>query len=343
MTSTRRTFLATLAATLAAPALSRAQGAGVVSLYSSRHYDTDEALYTNFTRATGLRIQRIEAAPDALIERMRAEGANSPADVFLSVDAGRIERARELGLLTPISNAAINAAVPQNLRDPDGHWFGFSTRARVIMFDRSKIQPSQLSTYEDLADPKWRGQVLTRSSTNIYSQSLTGSVLAALGPERTEQWCRGLVANFARAPRGGDTDQFRAAFAGEGALAISNTYYLGNLIRRNATADQALIERIGVFFPNQGDRGTHVNISGGGLCASAKNREGAIRFLEYLVSPEAQRYLAEGNDEYPVISGVAPPSSIARFGTFRADALNARVFARNNAEALRIMDRAGWK
>lgn len=338
----RRRFLAAAGAIVAAPAIARAQ-AGALNLYSSRHYDTDETLYTDFTRATGLRVNRIEAAPDALIERMRAEGTNSPADVFISVDAGRIERARELGLLAPVNSETLAASVPANLRDPDGHWFGVSTRARVIMYHKDRVNPAQLSTYEDLVDPKWRGKVLTRSSTNIYSQSMTGAILAANGEAATEAWARGLVANFARPPRGGDTDQIRAAFAGEGDLAISNTYYLGNIIRKAAPQDAALIEKIGVFFPNQGNRGAHVNISGVGLCAASRNREAAIRFMEYLVSPSAQRFLAEGNDEYPVVAGVAPPPTIARFGTFKADSLNARVFARNNAQALQIMDRAGWK
>lgn len=339
----RRHFLAATGAVLAAPAITRAQGARTLNLYSSRHYDTDEKLYTDFTAATGIRINRVEAAPDALIERMRAEGANSPADVFISVDAGRIERARELGLLVPVNSEVLINRIPANLRDPDGHWFGVSTRARVIMFHKDRVNPSQLSTYEDLADPKWRGKLLTRSSTNIYSQSLTGSILAANGEAATETWCRRLVANFARQPRGGDTDQIRAAFAGEGDLAISNTYYLGNIIRKSAAQDAVLIDKIGVFFPNQGNRGTHVNISGVGLCATAKNREAGIRFMEYLISPAAQRFLAEGNDEYPVVDEVAPPSTIARFGTFKADTINARVFARNNAQALQIMDRAGWK
>jgi len=341
----RRSLLAggaALAGLLAAPSIARSQGA-VVNLYSSRHYDTDEALYTNFTAATGIRVNRIEAEPDALIQRMQAEGANSPADVFLSVDAGRIERARDLGLLQPLASAVIKAAVPAHLRDPDEHWFGFSTRARVLMYDRTRVRPEQLSTYEDLADPKWRGQVVVRSSSNIYNQSMTGAVLAAHGPERTEAWCRGLVANFARPPRGGDRDQFLAVAAGEGSVAIANTYYLGNVIRANQPQHRAVIERIGVFFPNQADRGTHVNISGGGLCRTTRNREGAVRFLEYLISPSAQRYLAEGNDEYPVVEGVPLPTTIARFGGFRADQLNARVYARNNAEALRIMDRAGWR
>lgn len=345
MTINRRHFLAGsagLGALIASPAIVRAQSR-VLNLYSSRHYDTDEALYENFTKLTGIRVNRVEAQPDPLIERMRSEGANSPADVFVSVDAGRIERARELGLLQPLRSERLASLVPENLRDPDGHWFGFSTRARVIMYDKTKVKPGDIASYEDLANPKWKGQVLTRSSTNIYSQSLAGAMLAANGADKTEAWARGMVANLARSPRGGDTDQIRACAAGEGSLALSNTYYLGNIIKANKPEDAALIERIGVIFPNQGDRGTHVNISGGGIAAHAKNREAAIAYLEYLATPEAQTYFANGNSEYPVVAGVAAPESIARFGAFKVDSLNARVFARNNAEALRLMDRAGWK
>ncbi len=344
--TSRRQFLAAsagLTAALSAPAIVRAQAAQVLNLYSSRHYDTDEALYTNFTAATGIRVNRIEAGPDALIERMRAEGANSPADVFVSVDAGRIERARELGLLAPVNSEVLASRVPASLRDPNGYWFGFSSRARVIMYNKDKVSPAELSTYEDLAHPKWKGRLLTRSSTAIYNQSLTGSILAANGEAATEAWARGIVANMARPPRGGDTDQFRACAAGEGDLAIANTYYLGNAIRKPQPADAAVLEKIAVFFPNQAGRGTHINISGGGLCTSSKNPQAAVRFLEYLVSEPAQRFLADGNDEYPVVAGVAPPATIARFGSFKADQLNAGVFARNNAQALQIMDRVGWK
>jgi iron(III) transport system substrate-binding protein len=336
------TLSAGAGAILAAPALLRA-AESEVNLYSSRHYDTDEALYSNFTKATGVKVNRVDAQPDALIERLKAEGANSPADIFISVDAGRIDRAREFGLLQPLSSAAIAAAVPAPYRDPDGHWFGFSARARVIMYNKDRIKSGDITRYEDLADPRWKGQVLTRSSTNIYSQSLTGSLIAALGPEKTEAWCKGLVANLARPPKGGDTDQIRACAAGEGAIALANTYYLGSILRKAAAKDADVVAKIGVVFPNQADRGTHVNIAGGGLTAHAKNKANAIRFLEYLVTPEAQRYFAEGNDEYPIVAGVAPPKSIAGLGTFKADQLNARIFAQNNAEALRIMDRAGWK
>ncbi len=330
------------ASMVAMPYVARAQEK-IVNLYSSRHYNTDEALYSEFTKLTGITVKRVDAEPDPLIERMRAEGANSPADVFLSVDAGRIEAARGLGLLQPVKSSVIDGAVPANLRDPDGLWFGFSTRARVIMFNKDKVKPSDIARYEDLADPKWKGRVLTRSSTNIYSQSLAGSVLAANGAEKTEAWAKGLVANLARAPKGGDTDQIKALAAGEGDVALANTYYLGKIIRQNKPEDAALIAKVGVVFPNQSDRGTHVNISGGGLTASAKNKDHAIKFLEYLVSPSAQSYFAAGNDEYPVVAGVALPASVAGLGTFKADQINATVFARNNAEGLKIMDRAGWK
>lgn len=330
------------AGAIAMPAVLRAKEK-VVNLYSSRHYDTDEALYSEFTKATGIRVNRVDGKPNALIQRLKAEGANTPCDVFITVDAGRIESARSQGLLQPVKSDVIDKAVPANLRDPDGNWFGFSTRARVIMYHKDRVNPEDISRYEELADTNWKDKVLTRSSTNIYSQSLTGSILAANGIEKTESWCRGLVANLARPPKGGDTDQIRAVAAGEGDLAISNTYYLGRIIRRNKPEDETIIDKIGVIFPNQSDRGTHVNISGGGLVGHAKNKDNAIRFLEYLVSETAQTYFAAGNDEYPVVTGVDIPPSIAGFGDFKVDQLNARVFARNNIEALKIMDRAGWK
>ena len=341
----RRSFLAGttgFVAAMAAPSVVRAQEK-VVNLYSSRHYDTDERLYTDFTQATGIKVNRVEAQPDALLERMKAEGANSPADVFISVDAGRIERAREMGLLQPLNSSVIKTAVPANLRDPEDHWFGFSSRARVIMYNKDKVKVGDISTYEDLADPKWKGKILNRSSTHIYNQSLTGSILAALGEAKTEAWCKGLVANFAHPPKGGDRDQIRGCAAGEADIAISNTYYLGNIIKKPDAKDADVLTIIGIIFPNQGDRGTHANISGGGLAASAKNKENGIKFLEYLLTPAAQSYFAEGNDEYPVVAGVPLPKTLAAFGTFKQDQLNARVYARNNAEALKIMDRSGWK
>ncbi|MFH7242688.1 MAG: Fe(3+) ABC transporter substrate-binding protein [Spirulina sp.] len=315
----------------------------VVNLYSSRHYDTDEQLYERFREATGIRINVVEAEADQLIERIKSEGQNSPADLLMTVDAGRLWRAEQEGIFQPVTSSVLTGAIPSNLRHPGGLWFGLTQRARVIMYRKDRVNPSELSTYEALVDPKWRGRILTRSSTNIYSQSLVGSMIAAHGATDTETWARGLVANFARDPQGGDTDQIKAVAAGLGDLAISNTYYLARLLKSDNAEDRAVAEAIGVFFPNQNDRGTHVNISGAGLVSTAPNAASAIEFLEYLVSPEAQRIFAEGNNEYPVVEGVAIDSVVASFGEFIADPLNAAVFGRNNPEALRITDRAGWK
>jgi iron(III) transport system substrate-binding protein len=315
----------------------------VLNLYSSRHYSTDQMLYDDFSRQTGIRINRIEADADPLIERMRAEGANSPADLFISVDAGRIERARAAGLLQPVASRVLDAAVPAHLRDPQGHWFGFSKRARIAVVAKGRAAPEEAASYEALASPRLKGRLVIRSSTNVYNQSLTGAMLAAHGEEKTEAWCRGLVANFARPPRGGDSDQIKAVAAGEADIGVCNTYYLANLIRSRSEADRAVAAKVVAVFPNQQDRGTHINISGGGVTASARNREAAIRFLEYLVSPEAQAYFADGNSEYPVVEGVKPSSVLADLGAFREDPLNAQVYAANNARALQIMDRAGWK
>lgn len=320
-----------------------AQAAGEVNLYSSRHYNTDERLYANFTKATGIKINRIEADADPLIQRMKAEGDKSPADVFISVDAGRIEAARQQGLLQPIRSDVLEKAIPAHLRDPEGYWFGFSKRARVIVYSKDRVKRDQLSTYESLADPKWKGKIAIRSSTYIYNQSLTGSILAALGPEKTEAWARGFVANFARQPKGGDRDQISAVASGEADIGITNTYYVAHMLTSKNPAEREAAEKIVVFFPNQDDRGTHVNISGGGVAKSAPNKANAIRFLEYLASPEAQSYFAEGNYEYPVVADAQVSPILAAWGKFKEDRLNAQVFARNNAEALKIMDRAGWK
>ena len=341
-TTTRRAVLGGAALAVLSPALLRAQ-ARQLNLYSSRHYDTDEALYTDFTKTTGITVNRVEAQPDPLIERMRSEGVNSPADVLITVDAGRIERAREAGLLQPFASEALASRIPASYRDPEGHWFGFSTRARVFLVSRERVADGAIRTYEDLADPKWKGKVLIRSSTNVYNQSLTGSILAAHGAEKTEAWARGVVANFARPPRGGDTDQIKAVASGEGDIGIANTYYFGALARSTKPEDKAIVEKVRIVFPNQGDRGTHVNISAAGIARHAKNIEAARAFLEYLSTPSAQRYFAYGNSEYPAVSGVEWPAILTSWGQFKADALNAGVFARNNAEALKIMDRAGWK
>jgi iron(III) transport system substrate-binding protein len=315
----------------------------VVNLYSARHYDTDEALYEGFQEATGIRVNVVEADADQLIERIKSEGNNSPADLLMTVDAGRLWRAEQEGLFEPISSSALDQAIPEYLRNPEGLWFGLTKRARVIMYNRDRVNPADLSTYEALTDDRWRGQVLTRTSTHVYNQSLVGSIIAAHGAEETEEWVRGLVANFARPPEGNDTAQIRAVAAGLGDLAISNTYYIARLIKSESPEDQEVASKIGVFFPNQADRGTHINISGAGVLSSAPNKAAAVQFLEYLVSPEAQRIFAEANNEYPVVEGVAVDSVVAGFGEFKEDSLNAAIIGRNNPLALQITDRAGWK
>ncbi len=346
MTITRRVFLAsgTATAVVALNSFSSKAQSRVVNLYSARHYDTDNALYESFTRNTGIRVNLVEADADQLIERIRREGRNSPADVLITVDAGRLHRAKEAGILQRISSSTLNNAVPASLQDPDGQWYGLSKRARVIMYNKDRVNPSELSTYEDLANPKWRGRLISRSSSHVYNQSLTGSILAAVGEDRTLEWVRGLVANFARNPEGNDTAQIMAVAAGRADLTFVNTYYLPRLIRSNKQEDRQAAAKIGVFFPNQGDRGTHVNISGGGVVATSPNREGAIQFLEHLVSPQSQRIFAESNNEYPVVAGVEMSPVLRSFGdNFKSDQLNAGIYAANNAQALRIMDRGGWR
>jgi iron(III) transport system substrate-binding protein len=336
---TRLAFLV-LAGALAVPASAEQ----VVNLYSARHYDTDEALYTNFTKATGIEINRIEAGDDALLERIRTEGANSPADVLLIVDAARLARAEQLGLFAPLRSKALEQRIPSEFRDPDGMWFGFSSRARIIVYDKASVKPEEVSTYESLADPKNKGRICTRPGSHPYMLSLVSAMIAHHGEEKTEQWARGVVSNFARPPRGGDTDQIRAVAAGECGVALTNSYYLVRLMRSTKPEDRAVAERVGMVWPDQNSYGTHMNISGGGLMRNAPNRENAVRFLEYLASEPAQIYFATGNNEWPVVkSAAARNPELAALGTFKADPLNAAQLGKNLAAAQRIVDRVGWK
>lgn len=334
---------AAAASLLAALGAAAAANAAEVNVYSARHYDTDKALYENFTAATGIKINLIEGKEDELIERIRNEGVNSPADIFVTVDAGRLWRAQEAGILQPVKTDVLTKAVPEHLREPSGLWYGLSKRARVFVYNTATVKPADLSSYEALTGPEWKGRILIRSSTNVYNQSLTGSILAAHGEKGAEEWAKGMVANFARKPQGGDTDQIKGVAAGEGDIAISNTYYFGRLAASKKPEDQAIVAKLGVFFPNQNDRGTHINISGAGVAKNAPNKDNGVKFLEYLVSPAAQKLFAEGNFEYPVVEGAAIHPIVAAWGTFKEDKLNAAVFGKNNAEALKIMDRAGWK
>jgi iron(III) transport system substrate-binding protein len=314
----------------------------VVNVYSSRHYDSDKELFRRFTQATGIRVNVLEGPDDQLIERLRSEGNNSPADVLFTVDAGRLWRAQEAGLFQPVNSPVLTRSIPSALREPGNHWFGFTRRARVIMYHKERVKPNEISTYEELADPKWRGQLLIRSSRNVYNQSLVGALIRHIGPARTEKWAQGVAQNLARPPQGGDTDQIRAVAAGAGSLAVSNTYYLARLLKSAKPEDREAAQKMGIIFPNQNSWGTHVNISGAGMVKTAPNRANAQRFLEFLASREAQEALAKGNNEYPVVAGVPLDPVVASFGTFKADPLNASVFGRNNALALKITDRAGW-
>ena len=316
---------------------------GEVNVYSSRHYDTDLALYENFTEQTGITVNLIEGSGDELIERLAAEGANSPADVLITVDAGRLWRADQAGLFQPVDSAVLTERVPDHLRHPDGHWFGLSKRARVIYYNVDDGAPEGLGTYEDLADPAYAGMVCIRSSSNIYNQSILAAMIAAHGEEDAEAWAAGVVNNFARPPEGNDTAQIRAVAAGECPLGVANTYYLGRLLASDNPDDVAVGEQVGVIFPNQGDRGTHVNVSGAGVLVHAPNPEGAVQFLEYLTSESAQTLFAEGNNEYPVVLDVPVSGPIAGLGEFSEDTLNAAVLGENNPDAVRVFDRVGWE
>ena len=315
----------------------------VVNLYSARHYDIDEALYDEFTAETGIEVNVLEGEPDELIERITNEGEQSPADVFIAVDAGRLWRAQEAGIFQPVDSEVLNSRVPENLREPSGLWFGLTTRARVLVYNPENVDPSELSTYEDLADPKWEGRVCVRSSSNVYNQSLVGSMVETDGVEATEAWAEGLVANFARQPEGGDTDQIKAVAAGQCDVAIANHYYWARLAKSDDPSDQEAVANTAVFFPNQEDRGTHVNISGMGLVESAPHPENAIAFMEFLVSPEAQAVFAEGNNEYPVVDGIDLDPIVAELGDFKVDEVNVSAYGKNNPEVTEIVDRAGWQ
>jgi iron(III) transport system substrate-binding protein len=330
-----------LAALLAGPALAQEK---VLNLYSSRHYQTDEALYTNFTKQTGIRINRIEGGEDPLIERIRNEGARSPADVLITVDAGRLWRAEQAGLFQPVKSAILDQRIPANLREPGGLWYGFSTRARVIAYNKAKVKPGEIRNYEDLADAKWKGRVCMRSSTNIYNLSLLGALIDHLGEQKAEAWAQGVRNNLALEPKGGDTDQLKSVAAGQCDVTISNQYYYARLLRSSKPDEREVGERLGIVFPNQGTWGTHVNISGAGLLKNAPHRENAIKFLEYLASDDAQRYFADGNNEWPAVKSVRVDNPVLKMlGEFKQDPLNVAVLGKNQPSSQKVYDRVAWK
>ena len=331
-----------LAAALASLAVSAQAEEKVINLYSARHYQTDEALYTDFTKQTGIRINRIEGKEDELLERIRNEGANSPADILLTVDAARLAKAHELGLFAPVSSQVLESRIPAHLRSDD--WFSFSTRGRVIIYNKIGVKADDVRTYDDLAKPALKGKLCSRSGSHPYNLSLGASVIAHQGEAKAEEWARGMVANFARAPKGGDTDQIKSVAVGECQVALANTYYVARMMRSTKAEDQKLMEKVGVVWPNQATTGTHINVSGAGVLKHAPHKEAAVKFLEYLASDDAQRYFADGNNEWPVVSSVKVSNpALDALGKFKADTLPVKKLEMFQVKAQMIFDRAGYK
>ncbi len=338
----RKAVLTSLVAALGFSSFGASASEQVLNVYSARHYQTDEALYGNFTAQTGIRVNRIEAREDELIERIRNEGANSPADVFITVDASRLAKADEMGLFAPVKSAALEARIPAHLRTDT--WIAFSTRARVIVYNPTLVKAEQVQNYEDLAKPELKGQVCTRSGSHPYNLSLGAALIEHNGAAATEQWASGLVANFARSPRGGDTDQIRAVAAGECGVAIANSYYYARLMNSSRPEDQQVIAATAFVWPNQQGKGTHINVSGAGILKHAPNREAAVKFLEYLASDQAQVYFADGNNEWPAVPTVKVSNpALDKLGEFKVDTLEMGRIARSVPEAQRIFDRAGYR
>lgn len=317
--------------------------ANEVNVYSAREEQLIKPLLDAFSKDTGIKVNLVTGDDDPLLERLKREGLNSPADVLITADAGRLHRAVENGSLQPIQSAKLNQAIPAHLRDAGNQWFGLTYRARVLFYNPATVKAADLSSYEDLADPKWKGRICVRSSNSIYNQSLLASMIAAKGITAAEQWAQGLVANFARPPNGGDRDQIKAVASGQCDVAIANTYYYAQMLYGGDAAQKAAASKVKIFFPNQADRGTHINISGAGITTSAKNKDNAIKLLEYMVLDDAQRWYSTTNGEYPVKRGIEASPELKSWGTFKSDALNLSTLGKNNAQAVQIMDKVGWQ
>lgn len=317
--------------------------AGTLTVYSYRHYETDVLLFEQFTAQTGIEVKVVKSKAGALLERLKAEGDQTPADVLITSDAGRLHQAREAGLLQPLQSAFLEQRVPVNLRDPDGYWFGFTQRARVIVYAPDRVTEDELSTYEDLATAEWRGRLLVRSSANVYNQSLLSAMIDSNGKEQAIEWAKAVRKNMARAPQGSDRDQMRAVAAGLGDVAIVNTYYLGLLANSDNQKDRAVAAQLKVFFPNQAARGTHVNVSGAGIVAGSDNVEAAQQFLEYLATDEAQSVFPGATYEYPVVTGIEWSALQQQWGTFKADAISLTRLGELNSDAIRCFNLAGWE
>lgn len=332
---------AALGIALASPA--RAQE-NTLNVYSSRHYKTDEKLYTDFSKATGIKVNLIEGNEDALIERIKSEGANSPADVLITVDAGRLWRAEQQGLFAPVKSKDLDSRVPASFRHPEGKWFGFSYRTRAIVYNKDKVKTGEVKSYADLADAKWKGRVCTRSSGHVYNLSLLSAQIVHLGEDKARAWAKSLKENLARDPKGGDTDQIKAVAAGECDVALSNHYYYVRLMKSDKPEEKALVQKVALVWPDQQGKGTHVNVSGAGLVKTAPHKAAGIKFLEYLAGDQAQAYFAAGNNEWPVVAKSAHSNpELAALGTFKTDPLNVSLLGENQALAQKIFDQVGYK
>ncbi|MBI5119695.1 MAG: Fe(3+) ABC transporter substrate-binding protein [Rhodospirillales bacterium] len=314
-----------------------------VNLYSARKDHLLKPVLDAFSAKTGIKVNLLSAGEDQLLERLKNEGANSPADLFITTDVAHLHKARVAGVLQPAASDILTRNIPSHYRDPQGYWFGLSARARVIFYAKDRVKPEELSTYEDLADPKWKGRICVRSSSSAYNQSLLGGLVAVLGPERAETWAKGLVGNMARKPQGGDRDQIAAVASGQCDLAIANTYYYGGLQISDKADERAVAAKVGLFFPNQKDRGAHMNVAGGGVTASAKHKTEAVKLLEFLSGPEAQKMFAEANNEFPVLPSAKLASNVAAWGSFKGESINVAMLGENSALAVRIFDRVGWR
>jgi iron(III) transport system substrate-binding protein len=344
------TSLALAAAAFFGAAGSASAQEQVVNLYSARHYQTDEALFSDFTKSTGIKVNRVDSDDAGILARLKAEGAASPADVIMLVDAARLGKGDADGLFKPIKSAALEAAIPAKLRareSADGTtWFGFSTRARIVVYDKLKVKKEDVDTYEELADPKNKGLLCTRSGSHPYNLSLFGAVTEHLGEAKTEQWLKGMVANMARAPKGGDTDQIKGVASGECGVAITNSYYLARLMRSDKPEDRAIVERVGVVFPNQQSWGTHVNIAGAAVAKNAKNTANAVKFMEYLATPAAQNHFANGNNEWPAVASVKisnPALQAMTGGSFKSETIPISAVANSQLKVQQMLDRVGYK
>ena len=324
-------------------ASSMAYATSEVNVYSHRHYDADKQLFKMFEDKTGIKVNVVNAKANELMKRLEKEGKNSPADVFITADVGRLYLAQQKGLLQTVDSKFLNETIPEKLREKDGHWFGLTKRARVIVYNKDRVNPSELSTYEELIESKWHNKILVRKSSNIYNQSLLASFIASQGEAKAKAWAKGIVNNMARTPAGSDRDQMKAVVAGIGDVAIVNTYYVGKLLNSKKKNEVMVGKKIGVFFPNQEGRGTHINISGAGVTKSSKNRDNAIKLLEFLVSPKAQSIFAEANYEYPVNSNVEPSDLLKSWGSFKEDSTPLYEFGVNNAKAVKIFNEVNWK